>query len=119
LGELLGQHGDYRVKVTGNTDYVGSERYNDKLGLARAGAVREFLIKYGASAGQITASGNGERNPEVNNNTKEGRFMNRRVTLTVTDGGQGVGSGGVGDAIKSLAGLDLLLKKQEEAARRS
>jgi outer membrane protein OmpA-like peptidoglycan-associated protein len=50
LGELLGQHKDYHVKVTGNTDYVGSAAYNDKLALARANAVKEFLVKYGASA---------------------------------------------------------------------
>jgi hypothetical protein len=115
LADLLGQHQDYRVKVTGNTDSVGTERYNEKLGLARADAVREFLLKYGASAGQITTGGNGERNPEVTNNTKEGRFMNRRVFLTVTDGqGKVVGYGGVGDAIQSMAGLDELMKKQQE-----
>jgi outer membrane protein OmpA-like peptidoglycan-associated protein len=28
LADLLGQHKDYRVKVTGNTDYVGSAAYN-------------------------------------------------------------------------------------------
>ena len=31
MAEILGQHHDYKVKVTGNTDYVGSARYNDKL----------------------------------------------------------------------------------------
>ncbi len=31
LADLLSQHQDYKVKVTGNTDYVGSARYNDKL----------------------------------------------------------------------------------------
>src|SRR5215831_5493991 len=48
LAELLTQHKDYRVKVTGHTDYVGSARYNDKLALARAEAVKAFLVKYGA-----------------------------------------------------------------------
>jgi hypothetical protein len=115
LADLLGQHSAYRVKVTGNTDYVGTEGYNTKLALARAGAVREFLIKYGASASQITTGGSGERNPEVKNDTKEGRFMNRRVVLTVTDGqGKVVGEGGVGDVIKSLGDAGELKKGQEE-----
>ena len=57
---ILGQHQDYHVKVTGNTDYVGSARYNDKLALARAEAVKAFLVKYGASADQITTAGDGK-----------------------------------------------------------
>src|SRR5215813_845639 len=86
LAELLTQHKDYRVKVTGHTDYVGSAAYNDKLALRRAESVKAFLVKYGAAADQITTSGDGKRAPEVDNRTKEGRFMNRRVVLTLTDG---------------------------------
>ena len=33
LADLLSQHRDYQVKVTGHTDYVGSAAYNDKLAL--------------------------------------------------------------------------------------
>jgi len=81
LADVLSQHRDYRVKVTGNTDYVGGAAYNDKLALKRAEAVKAFLVKYGASADQITTAGEGKRSPEVDNRTKEGRFMNRRVIL--------------------------------------
>src|SRR6187549_2893154 len=65
LAELMTQHRDFRVKVTGHTDYVGSARYNDKLATARAEAVKAFLVKYGASADQITTAGDGKRTPEV------------------------------------------------------
>src|SRR5208282_3586548 len=75
LADLLSQHRDYHVKVTGNTDYVGSGQYNDRLALARANAVKDFLVKYGASADQVATAGNGKREPEVDNKTKEGRFM--------------------------------------------
>ncbi len=103
LADLLSQHSDYRVKVTGNTDYVGSARYNDKLALARAESVKAFLVKYGASAGQITTAGNGKGSPEVDNKTKEGRFMNRRVILAVTDGqGNLIKEGGISDILKAL-----------------
>lgn len=112
LAELLKQHPDYRVKITGNTDSVGSQPYNQKLSTARANTVRDFLVKYGASAGQVSVEGRGKNDPKVGNNTKEGRFMNRRVTMTVTDGqGRVVSAGGVGEAIHSF---DELLKKQEE-----
>src|SRR5579872_1078132 len=59
LAELLTQHRDYRVKVTGHTDYVGSAADNDRLALHRAEAVKAFLVKYGASDSQITTSGDG------------------------------------------------------------
>jgi len=112
LAELLTQHRDYRVKVTGHTDYVGSARYNEKLGLARAEAVKAFLVKYGAGADQVTTDGRGKAAPEVDNRTKEGRFMNRRVVLTVTDqGGKLIKEGGINDVLKAIQDS---LKKQEE-----
>src|SRR3984957_5601553 len=115
LAEILGQHSDYKVKVTGNTDYVGSARYNDKLALARADAVKAFLVKSGASAGQITTAGDGKKDPEVDNKTKEGRFMNRRVVLTLTDGQGnviGVQNSGIGDLLKALNNIQDMLKAQ-------
>jgi outer membrane protein OmpA-like peptidoglycan-associated protein len=86
LAEALQKHPDWRIKLEGHTDWVGSDRYNDKLAVARATTVQNFLVKYGASAGQVQVDGRGKRDPKVENKTKEGRFMNRRVTMTVTDG---------------------------------
>lgn len=112
LAELLTQHRDYRVKVTGHTDYVGSARYNDRLALRRAEAVKAFLVKYGASDSQITTAGDGKRAPEVNNRTKEGRFMNRRVMLAVTDaGGKLIKEGGINEVLNALQDF---MKRQEE-----
>jgi len=112
LAELLGEHRDYHVKLVGNTDFVGSARYNDRLATRRAETVRDFLVKYGAAADQITTSGDGKKAPEVDNKTKEGRFMNRRVVMTVTDGqGRIVAAGGVADIMPILQES---LKKQEE-----
>src|SRR3954451_6071459 len=96
LADLLSQHRDYRVKVTGHTDYVGSAAYNDKLALKRADSVKAFLVKYGVADNQVTTTGDGKRAPEVDNRSKEGRFMNRRVVLTLTDGtGKVIKEGGV------------------------
>src|SRR5437763_10455016 len=115
LADLLTQHRDYRVKVTGHTDYVGSAAYNDKLALSRAESVKAFLVKYGANADQITTAGDGKRAPEVDNRSKEGRFMNRRVVLTVTDqGGKIISEGGIGDILKALQDIEASLKRQEE-----
>ena len=51
LRELLQKNPGFKVKVEGHTDRIGDSTYNEKLGLARANAVRDFLVKYGARAG--------------------------------------------------------------------
>ena len=116
LADLLSQHRDYKVKVTGHTDYVGGAAYNDKLALARANSVKAFLVKYGVNDNQVTTSGDGKRSPEVDNRTKEGRFMNRRVVLTVSDGsGAVIKEGGINDVLKSLMSkLDDMAKAQKD-----
>jgi hypothetical protein len=103
LAELLSKNASYRVKVDGHTDSVGSDRSNDKLAMARANTVKSFLEKYGANPSQIEVMGKGKKQPKVENSTKEGRFMNRRVSLNVVDGdGKSISAGSVGDAIRNL-----------------
>jgi len=115
LADLLTQHRDYHVKLTGNTDSVGSVAFNDKLSLARAEAVKAFLVKYGASASQLTTAGNGKGSPEVDNKTREGRFMNRRVVLTLTDGtGKLIKEGGISDVLPEMTALQDMAKKQQD-----
>jgi hypothetical protein len=114
LADVLSQHKDYKLTVTGNTDIVGSAAYNDKLAMARAEAVKAFLVKYGAAAGQINTAGNGKRDPEVDNKTKEGRFMNRRVVLELRDGnGKVIGVGGISDMMPEVLRAIQDLAKQE------
>jgi hypothetical protein len=110
LAELLQKNTGDKVRVEGHTDVIGSSPYNDRLGLARANAVRDFLVKYGAAAGQITATSEGKANPRYPGQkntftpTDEARYMNRRVSLTVTDAqGKTVSAAGsAGDAIRAI-----------------
>lgn len=102
LADLLKDNHGYHVKVEGNTDNLGSQRYNERLGQQRADAVKAFLVHYGASAGQIDATTRGKTNPEVPgyknrySKTDVARWMNRRVVLTVTDqNGKVIGEGGM------------------------
>ncbi len=112
LAELLQKHPDYKVKVEGHADKIGSNAYNDKLAARRADTVKAFLVKYGANANQITTASLGKRQPKVSDATKPGRFMNRRVTLTVTDGsGKVVAAGGISEAI---AGIPDILAAQKK-----
>jgi flagellar motor protein MotB/uncharacterized cupredoxin-like copper-binding protein len=115
LADLLSQHRDYHVKLMGNTDSVGSADYNQKLSQARAEAVKAFLLKYGALASQLTTAGDGKRDPEVDNKTREGRFMNRRVVLALTDGtGKLIKEGGISDVLPVMTALQDMAKKQQD-----
>ncbi|MFN7922819.1 MAG: OmpA family protein [Bryobacteraceae bacterium] len=112
LAELLNKNPDYRVKLIGHTDFVGTHPFNDGLSKQRANAVKTFLEKYGAKPGQVSIDSKGKRSPKVENNTREGRFINRRVEMTVTDGaGKVIGAGGAADTVKAL---EALAKKQED-----
>lgn len=103
LAELLEQHPDYRVKLEGHADSIGSAGYNMNLGRRRAEAVRDFLVKYGAAAEQIKIGAHGERRPAADNTLRTGRWMNRRVEIRVTDGaGRVVSDQGVQEAIVSI-----------------
>jgi len=110
LAELLQANGGYHVRVEGHTDGIGSDSFNQKLGLARANTVLDFLVKYGARTNQIETITRGKAAPKVPDPnpklrpTDEIRYMNRRVVLTVTDDqGRTVGAGGAGDAIRAIA----------------
>ena len=109
LSELLQKNSGYKVKIEGHTDTIGDTAYNNKLGMARASAVRDFLIKYGARPAQIEVSSRGKLDPKYAGQkdtyvrTDEARWMNRRVALTVLDDqGRTVGAGGAGDAIRAI-----------------
>src|SRR6266851_1919195 len=109
LAELLQKNGGYKVKVEGHTDIIGGGKYNDKLGMARATTVRDFLVKYGARASQIELATRGKADPKYPGQkptyakTDEARWMNRRVVLTVTDDqGRTVSAGGAGEAIRAM-----------------
>jgi hypothetical protein len=109
LADLLHQHSGYRVKVEGNTDNLGSPKYNEKLGLARATTVKDFLVKYGASANQIEVTTRGKADPKYTgykggySKTDVARWMNRRVVITVADEqGRTVSAGGAGEAIRAM-----------------
>jgi outer membrane protein OmpA-like peptidoglycan-associated protein len=78
-----------KIEVTGYTDRIGSDAYNLKLSSERANSVRDFLVKHGVAANQITAAGRGEVDPVVTCNDKGHAKLiaclapNRRVVVKV------------------------------------
>jgi outer membrane protein OmpA-like peptidoglycan-associated protein len=72
------------VALEGYADWVGTEPYNERLGLARAETVRRFLAEHmQIPADRISVVSYGESNPVAPNTTREGRAQNRRVVLKV------------------------------------
>jgi OmpA-OmpF porin, OOP family len=51
------------VVATGYTDRIGSDKYNDRLSLRRAQAVKAYLVSKGIEANRIYTEGKGKRNP--------------------------------------------------------
>ncbi|WP_207420828.1 DUF6089 family protein [Desertivirga brevis] len=82
LAQLLVDHG-YTLKISGHTDAIGSDKFNFKLSKDRAEAVKSYLVRKGANASKIEATGYGEYQPIAPNDTPEGRAKNRRVELTL------------------------------------
>ncbi|MEM9061304.1 MAG: OmpA family protein [Pseudomonadota bacterium] len=72
-----------KMTIIGHTDLVGSERYNDRLGLRRARAVLGYLVRNGISRKRLAAiASRGEREPVVQTTERERR--NRRAITTVS-----------------------------------
>lgn len=71
------------LEIQGHTDATGDSAYNDKLGEARAEAVRRFLAKQGVALNRMSTISYGEEAPVAPNDTSEGRSQNRRVAIVV------------------------------------
>jgi len=69
--------------LTGHTDSVGADAYNQKLSIARADAVKNFLVGKGVEKNRVYTEGKGEKSPLADNKTAEGRAKNRRVSVEV------------------------------------
>ena len=73
-----------RLSVTGHTDSVGRDGYNQKLSERRAHSVTDYLISSGIPrATFVSVVGAGESQPVADNATAEGRAMNRRTEIKI------------------------------------
>jgi len=72
-----------KVEIAGHTDSDGSDSYNEGLSDRRANAVREYLTSNGIADEQIVAKGYGEVQPIADNDTEEGKQLNRRVEFVI------------------------------------
>ena len=83
LYDLLVKNPNIRIMISGHTDTVGKRRYNMKLSLGRAQAVKADMVKRGVDASRMEVEGIGPDEPIDTNDTPEGRANNRRVEITI------------------------------------
>lgn len=87
IGEVLSQFSDRRFQIEGHTDNVPikSARYpsNWELSTARALAVVHLLIEIGVTPENVSAAGFGEFRPRADNETEEGKQLNRRIEIVM------------------------------------
>jgi outer membrane protein OmpA-like peptidoglycan-associated protein len=85
LAAQLAQKSILTIDVNGHTDSTGSIKNNQLLSLARATAIKEYLVqKNGQWADKILAIGKGQNYPVAENTTPEGKQKNRRVEIVIT-----------------------------------
>lgn len=73
-----------RLEIQGHTDNIGGEEFNQELSERRAKAVMDALISKGIEERRLRYRGFGYSQPEVSNDTEEGRAQNRRTVFKVT-----------------------------------
>ncbi len=84
LAEILVQNRRYKVIVSGHTDMVGTDEYNDWLSNARANAIKSYLISRSVYPESVKTYGHGKRVPLTLDDSPEGRACNRRVEFVLT-----------------------------------
>lgn len=81
LAKYMKANATVKINVVGNADERGSDGYNNDLGMKRANAVKDYLVKYyGVDGGRITASSQGEKSPLM----KSAYNVNRRVDVEIS-----------------------------------
>jgi peptidoglycan-associated lipoprotein len=71
------------VTIEGHCDSVGTVEYNLALGERRSNSVRDYLVSRGIAMSRLRTVSYGEERPLADNNTAEGRALNRRAHLAV------------------------------------
>ena len=80
--KVLKMNPSLKIRIEGNTDNVGTAKYNMGLSNRRANSVKAYLVKAGIDKNRLSTIGYGFSRPIATNSTDEGRALNRRVELT-------------------------------------
>jgi outer membrane protein OmpA-like peptidoglycan-associated protein len=77
-------NGYAKIVVSGNTDTVGSDKYNDKLSLKRAKVVKAELVRLGINAKAIATHAHGKKDLLVKTPDGKREVRNRRTEIVLS-----------------------------------
>lgn len=73
-----------QIQITGHTDNIGDNDYNQNLSEKRAKAIHHYLRnRFANKSIQYNVRGKGEVQPKADNTTTLGRAQNRRVVISI------------------------------------
>ena len=84
LAKYLLENLNADAEIVGHTDNVGGLQKNMRLSYDRANTVKNYLIEKGIDGNRMQAIGLGPTEPRASNDTPEGRLMNRRVEVKIS-----------------------------------
>jgi outer membrane protein OmpA-like peptidoglycan-associated protein len=79
LYTYLSQKTNLKIEIYGHTDTIGLAKRNQELSEQRAKAVADYLVSLGLDSSKVKSFGFGSSKPVADNETDEGRQLNRRV----------------------------------------
>ncbi len=71
------------MEISGHTDNTGTPELNQSLSEQRAQSVVDYLVNKGIEARRLKAAGYGETKAVADNQSEEGRAINRRTELKI------------------------------------
>ncbi|NNE06595.1 MAG: OmpA family protein [Xanthomonadales bacterium] len=80
---VLNEYEKTLVEVAGHTDNTGTDEYNQQLSQKRAASVAAYLRSREVMGDRLIEVGGGENYPVADNDTAQGRQLNRRVEITI------------------------------------
>ena len=85
IGRILEKYPKLSIQINGHTDAIGNDDFNYNLSVERAASVRTYLLNRfaGINPENLSIRGFGRNMPLSDNQTEEGRTLNRRVEFVV------------------------------------
>lgn len=83
--EILFENPGIRLLIEGHTDSTSTVGFNNTLSEKRAKTVVDYLVAKGVEVSRLQYKGWGPSKPIADNNSKQGRAINRRVELIVKE----------------------------------
>ncbi len=83
--EIIHNNPPANISLNGYTDSYGKRSYNEMISMERANMVKAYLVGKGVKSSNIQTFGHGAQKFIVSNKTLEGRQLNRRVEIELSN----------------------------------